>query len=159
MRLGIDNHPASAGLNLGQGLGKSVWRSQGAKRGSRFLGAVHRSMASAEAIVPQDGFDRPAPIEAGAVTSPHQILDLARVVERNSPLFWLSREHAILNAKDQGHLLIERSRRLMRFRQKPVDRFRVFSSRPGRNLMERKDNNRARNGGAKRQHLPHGSKE
>jgi len=93
------------------------------------------------------------------VTSPHQILDLARVVERNSPLFWLSREHAILNAKDQGHLLIERSRRLMRFRQKPVDRFRVFSSRPGRNLMERKDNNRARNGGAKRQHLPHGSKE
>jgi len=70
------------------------------------------------------------------MTGKQEILQFARLIQRNSSLFRRGSKHSILDTKNQRDLLLEVARRHAAFWQKPIDCLRVFGSRPERNLMK-----------------------
>ena len=155
--LGIDDHPSTSRFYFGESVGNRILCRQGAKRGSSVLRAVHRSMPGAESVVSQDSFDRPASIETGAMTGKQEILQFARLIQRNSSLFRRGSKHSILDTKNQRDLLLEVARRHAAFWQKPIDCLRVCGCRPAGDLMQREYRNCARGYDARSYSLPHSS--
>ena len=70
------------------------------------------------------------------MTGKQEILQFARLIQRNPSLFRRGSKHSILDMKNQRELLLEAARRDTAFWQKPIDCLRVFGSRPERDLMK-----------------------
>ena len=83
------------------------------------------------------------------MTGKQEILQFARLIQRNSSLFRRGSKHSILDTKNQRNLLLEVARRDTAFWQKPIDCLRVFGSCPERDLMKGEYGNCAHGDGAK----------
>ena len=60
------------------------------------------------------------------MTGKQEILQFARLIQRNSSLFRRGSKHSILDAKNQRDLLLEVARRDTTFWQKTIDCLRAF---------------------------------